>query len=89
MKRLLISLSIIYFIIACYIISLNSVEFIYIGELNKSNLELVELACGDKPLIGLDGGCNHLSAICQRFWFPIHIWTMCFDGRIESVWWFE
>jgi len=76
-------------LVILFIISKNSTYHVYIGKLNDSNLELVDSSCGDDKLISIDGGCDHLSVICERFWFPIHYWSMCFDGRIESRWWYE
>lgn len=88
MKWLILSI-IVFTLIISFVISQNSTYHIYIGELNESNLELVSSSCGDDKLIGMDGGCNRLSAICEKFWFPVHSWSMCFDGRLESRWWYE
>jgi len=68
-----------------YFLSSISVYPKYIGYYNNSNYELAEKICNDDLLIGIDGGCNRITAYCEKFWFPIHTFSYCFDGRIEWV----
>ena len=63
-----------------------SVYPVYVGYYNNSNYELSKQVCGDDLMIGIDGGCNRLTTYCEKFWFPVHTFSYCFDGRIEYVW---
>ena len=59
---------------------------VYIGYYNDSNYELAKQACGDDLMIGIDGGCNRLSTYCAKFWYPVHTFSYCYDGRTQWVW---
>jgi len=79
-----ISIAILLFILL-WVLPFASTEQYYIGEYNQSNLKIAYETCSDK-LVGFDGGCNHISVYCKKFWYPIHAFNYCYDGRLEYKW---
>jgi len=78
-----ILVGIIFFIL---ILCSMSVYPVYIGFYNDTNYELAKQACGDDLMIGIDSGCNRLTTYCEKYWFPVHTFSHCYDGRSEWVW---
>ena len=76
------------YIIMIMLASLSTYS-VYIGEFNQTNIDKLETACGQDELLGYDGGCNRITAICKDFWYPVHTWTNCYDGRITRLWWWQ
>jgi len=77
---------VIVFIFLFSVLPNTSTRGVYIGYLNDSTLELSNTACGDNIVVGIDGGCNHLTVYCEKYWYPYHCFSHCFDGDIECHW---